>query len=305
MKKKKERKTLEQLIKEKIKEKRAARPTPEIVLNDVEKKFKPTVVETYYAKPKLWIYNLAILLCVLAAIIISFVTSEINIRNIDVMAQLRSLWFGFTHPDVAFLTDMTKGGIPYLTVQTVAIAFSGTFLAAILAIPFGFITAKNVVGDRVSKIGELLLIVIRTFPEIILALVLIRIIGIGATTGALTIGIHSIGMLAKLYAESIENMDPGPIEALDAVGANVWQKIRYGILPQVIPNFISVALYRFDINVRSATILGMVSAGGLGAPLIFASQAWNWFKMSSCLIAIIIMVTIVDMISSKLRAKLI
>jgi len=273
-------------------------------LNDQEQASQ-VVADKYNQRPKKWIYNSAIALIVVAAVIYSFISSDISIRNVDFATQFYYLWRGFTHPNTDFLFDMSKGGVPYLTLETIAIAFSGTFLAAILAIPFGFLTAKNVVGKHWSKLGEVILIVIRTFPEIVLALVLIRVIGMGATTGALTIGIHSIGMLAKLYAEAIENMDQGPIEALDAVGANIWQKIRYGILPQVIPDFLSVALYRFDINVRSATILGMVSAGGLGAPLIFASQAWNWSQMSSVLIAIVIMVIAVDFISSKLRQKLV
>ena len=273
-------------------------------LNDASKMSK-NVSDKYNQRPKKWIYNSAIAIIVIALVVYAFFSSGIKIKDVDFAEQFYYLWRGFTHPDTSFLFDTTKGGIPYLTLETIAIAFAGTFFAAILAIPFGFITAKNVVGKHWSKVGELLLIVIRTFPEIVLALVLVRVIGMGATTGALTIGIHSVGMLAKLYAEAIENMDPGPIEALDAVGANVWQKIRYGILPQVIPDFLSVALYRFDINVRSATILGMVSAGGLGTPLIFASQAWNWSRMSAILIAIVIMVIVVDAISSKLRSKLI
>ncbi len=273
-------------------------------LNDSEHASQ-SVTDRYNLRPKKWIYTLVLVVAVVAVVVYSFIASDIYIKDVDFAQQFYYLWRGFTHPNTDFLFDLTKGGVPYLTLETIAIAFSGTFLAAILAIPFGFLTAKNVVGKHWSKVGEVLLIIIRTFPEIVLALVLIRVVGMGATTGALTIGIHSIGMLAKLYAEAIENMDPGPIEALDAVGANVWQKIKYGILPQVIPDFLSVALYRFDINVRSATILGMVSAGGLGAPLIFASQAWNWSQMSSVLIAIVIMVIIVDAISSKLRSKLI
>lgn len=275
-------------------------------VNKDGKKASDAVLLKFSQKPNKLIVDLLIVVIVIALIVISIKDSKLTLRDPEyVKLQLHYLWQGFTHPNWNMITDMTQGGIPYLTLQTIAIAFAGTFFAAVVAIPFGFITAKNVVGNKISKIGELILIVIRTFPELVLALVLIRVVGMGATTGALTIGIHSIGMLAKLYAESIENMDPGPIEALDAVGANVWQKIKYGIIPQVLPDFISTALYRFDINVRSATILGMVSAGGLGAPLIFASQAHNWFSMSAILIAIVIMVVAVDFISSALRKRLI
>ena len=242
---------------------------------------------------------------ILATIIYSFIASNIVLRDIDLLFAFQNMMRGFLNPNTEFLFGLDSASIPYLTIETISIAFVGTFIAAILAIPFGFLTAKNVVGKQLSKVGELMLILIRVFPEIALALILVRVIGIGATNGAVTIGIHSIGMLGKLYAEAIENMDTGPLEALDAVGANVWQKIRYAIIPQVLPDFLSTALYRLDINVRSATVLGMVAAGGLGAPLIFASEQWEWSSLSSILIAIVIMVMTVDFISSYLRSKLV
>ena len=121
----------------------------------------------------------------------------------------------------------------------------------------------------------------------------------------MVISIHSIGMVGKLFAESIENMDRGPLEALDAVGANMIQKIRYGILPQVLPEFLSIGLYRLDINIRSATVLGVVSAGGIGTNLIFAVSGWNWNDLSAILISIIVMISVVDAISSSLRKKLV
>jgi phosphonate transport system permease protein len=100
-------------------------------------------------------------------------------------------------------------------------------------------------------------------------------------------------------------MDKAPLEALDAVGANIWVKIRYGIMPQVIAEFSSIALYRLDINVRSATVLGIIGAGGIGASLILASENWNWDILGTILLAIVFMVISVDIISSFLRNKLI
>lgn len=260
---------------------------------------------TLKQKPKKWISNLILALVVLGLIIYSFVASHIKLNVRDFKPALKVMINGFLNPNTKFLFGLDEASIPYLTMQTVAIAFIGTIVAAVLAIPLGFLTARNVTGKYVSKVGEVILVVIRTFPEVLLALVLIRVVGIGAFTGVLTIGIHSVGMIAKLFAESIENMDRGPLEALDTVGANTIQKIRYGIFPQITAEFLSISLYRFDINVRSATVLGVVSAGGLGTPLIFASQEWNWPTLSAILIAIVIMVIIVDQISSRLRAKLI
>lgn len=256
-------------------------------------------------QPRKWIYNLMVVIVVLGLVIYSFVGSEINWSRFDnIGPAFKVLVDGFLHPNTEFLFGTDEASVPYLTLQTIAIAFVGTVVAAFLALPLGFLTARNVVG-KAAKISEVVLTIIRTFPEIVLALVLIRIFGIGAFTGVMTIGIHSIGMLGKLFAESIENMDRGPLEALDAVGANLWQKIRYGILPQVMPDFLSTALYRFDINVRSATVLGVVSAGGLGTPLIFATREWDWSTLSSIMIAIIIMVVAVDLVSGSIRAKLV
>jgi phosphonate transport system permease protein len=269
------------------------------------KKYNNQVIGKLELKPKTWIYNLILYGAIIGTIIYSFIASEIVFKETNLLFALQTMVNGFLNPNLEFLFGLDTASIPYLTLETISIAFVGTFIASILAIPFGFLTAKNVVGKNISKIGEFLLIIIRVFPEIALALILIRVIGIGATNGAITIGIHSIGMLGKLYAEAIENMDTGPLEALDAVGANTWQKIRYAIIPQVLPDFLSTALYRLDINVRSATVLGMVAAGGLGAPLIFASELWEWNSLSSILIAIVIMVMTVDFISSYLRSKLV
>ena len=149
------------------------------------------------------------------------------------------------------------------------------------------------------------MVLVRVFPEIILALIIVKGFGINPLTGVLAIGIHSIGMIGKLFAESIDNMDKAPLEALDAVGANIWVKIRYGIMPQVIAEFSSIALYRLDINVRSATVLGIIGAGGIGASLILASENWNWDILGTILLAIVVMVISVDIVSSYLRNKLV
>jgi ABC-type amino acid transport system permease subunit len=129
--------------------------------------------------------------------------------------------------------------------------------------------------------------------------------GINALTGVLTIGLHSVGMIGKLFSESIDNMDRGPIEAIQSFGGSKVDQARYGIIPQVLPEFISIALYRFDINVRSATVLGIIGAGGIGTSLILASENWNWDILGTILLAIVIMVLSIDFISNFLRKKLI
>ncbi|MBE0700316.1 MAG: phosphonate ABC transporter, permease protein PhnE [Acholeplasmataceae bacterium] len=261
-------------------------------------------------KPKKWITNLIFTGILLGAIFYSFSGSTINwLRFNTVGLSLKYMMEGFANINTAFLLGNGayefQEGVIYLTLVTLAIAFIGTLLGAILAIPISFLAAKNIVGPKAAKMGESLLVLIRVFPEIVLALILVKGFGINALTGVLTIGIHSIGMLGKLFSETIDNMDRSSLEALDSLGANTWQKIRYGIIPQIIPDLSSITLYRLDINVRSATVLGIIGAGGLGASMILAADNWNWDILGTIMIAIIVMVLTVDMISSYLRGKLV
>ena len=120
----------------------------------------------------------------------------------------------------------------------------------------------------------------------------------------MTMSLTSIGMISKMYIEAIEDLDTKILESLDAMGCSTWQKIRYGILPQLMPNFASTAIYRFDINLRDATVLGLVGAGGIGAPLIFAMNSYRWNEAGAILIGLVILVLIVEWISTKIRVKL-
>ena len=132
----------------------------------------------------------------------------------------------------------------------------------------------------------------------------IRVTGPGPFAGVMTSGVASIGMMTKLYIESIEDIDKGVLEALDATGANLLQKIRYGILPQLSANFISNSIYRFEINVRNATILGLVGAGGIGFTLISAMNAYRWRDAAAALWGIVVVVLIIEFISTRIRKKI-
>ena len=126
----------------------------------------------------------------------------------------------------------------------------------------------------------------------------------GAFAGLMTMALSSIGMVSKMYIEAIEDLDVKILESLDAAGCTTFQKIRYGILPQLIPNFASTAIYRFDINLRDATVLGLVGAGGYGAPLIFAMNAYRWNEAGAILAGLIVLVLVVEYGSTKIRVKL-
>lgn len=262
-------------------------------------------------RPKKWIINLIFTIVLLYLLVSTFRSSAVNLQRLSTFhLAVRDMLNGFLNINFDFflgrgLYDFNEG-IVYMAIQTLAIAFIGTFLGAILAIPFGFLSSETIVGKAVSKIGTSILVLIRVFPEIVLALIILKGFGLNPLTCVITIGIHSIGMLGKLFGEAIDNMDKSPLEALDAVGANVWQKIRFGILPQIIPDLSSITLYRLDINVRSASVLGLVGtgAGGYGAVLLLASMMGQWDILATVMVAIIVLVLCVDMLSSYLRKKL-
>src|SRR5690606_28382663 len=180
----------------------------------------------------------------------------------------RSIIAGLLSPDWDYVylpegEDLLRG-----LLDTLAIAVLGTFVSALLCLPFAFWAAAG--GGKAkaaSGSGKFMLSFIRTFPEIVMAILFIKAVGPGAFAGVLALGLHSIGMLGELFAGEVELVDRGQLEALKAAGANRLQVWWYAIMPQVLPGFLNDTLYRFEINVRSAAILGVSGAGGIGTPL--------------------------------------
>jgi len=212
---------------------------------------------------------------------------------------------GILNPDMGYLTNYTIDGLPYAILETIAIAISGTFVSGILAIPFALLASENIVTKLVSIRGKIIITIIITIANIILALIFISVVGPGAPAGILALGIHSIGMLGKLFSESIESMDIGVKEAVESCGGNNSEILFRAVIPQVAPEFLSYTLFRFEINMRAASTLGLVGAGGIGAPLIFAIRTRNWERTSLIVIVLIITVSIIDFISSRVRKKLV
>ncbi len=217
----------------------------------------------------------------------------------------KNILHGLTHPDPALLFNLTKQSVLYLLVETVAIAFLGTIVGAVLAVPLAFLAASNLVPKPVSWLTRLLLIAIRTVPALVYGLMFIRVTGPGAFAGVLTVGLTSIGMLAKLYVDAIEELDARVLESMTSIGCTAFEKIRFGIVPQLLSIFLSVMVYRFDMNMREASILGLVGAGGIGAPLIFAMRSYKWDQVGSILIGLVALILIIEFLSTRLRTKLV
>lgn len=256
------------------------------------------------AEPKVWVkrsINIGIVLLVLL-----WASTSVEFKGIqqEGFGIVKGIIKGLFTPDTNFLFDFTKTGVLYLIFETACIAFLGTIIGAIISVPFAFLCASNIVPKWLSTIGTFIVAAIRTFPAFVYGLMFIRVSGPGPFTGVLTLSVASVGMITKLYIESIEDLDTRILESLDAAGCTTFQKIRYGILPQLFTNFVSTAIYRYEINVKDATILGMVGAGGIGAPLIFAMNSYNWSKAGAILIVLVIFVLVVEFYSTKLRTKL-
>ncbi|MDH3444705.1 MAG: phosphonate ABC transporter, permease protein PhnE [Deltaproteobacteria bacterium] len=209
------------------------------------------------------------------------------------------------------------------TIETFAISFMGTLMAVVIAIAIVFFASRNLIFSgllyemepkqgwkRAARlvpylIAKSLLNILRTIPEMVWALIFVFMVGLGPFPGVLALGAHTGGVLGKLFGEVLEDVDPQPIEALQATGANRLQILLYGILPQVLPQFISYTLYRWEVNIRVAAVLGFVGAGGLGQRIHIAISLFFENQLLTLMIAIYILVTIVDYLSAYLRRKVI
>jgi phosphonate transport system permease protein len=190
--------------------------------------------------------------------------------------------------------------------QTVAMAFIGTLLTSVIAIPLGFLGARNIMPLGFLRFGfRRLFDGLRGVDQLIWALVFVRAVGLGPLAGILAICVSDIGSLSKLYAEAIETAEKKQIEGVRSTGASTLAVLRFGVLPQAIPLFLSQALYFFESNTRSATILGIVGAGGIGLQISERIKILAWDQVAFILILVLAVVALIDTLSKWLRLKLI
>lgn len=263
-----------------------------------------TVERQLLAAPRTYRYYLFLLAFLF--VLIAWSVAEMSLRlDSNGMKIAFNIVGGLLDPDWQFLFDFTESGVLYLLWETMAIALLGTLVGAVLAVPLSFLAASNIVPKPIAWLTRLLLIFIRTIPALVYGLMFIRVTGPGPFAGVLTIGITSIGMLAKLYVDAIEELDVKVLESMTSIGCTTFEKIRFGLIPQLLSIFLSIMIYRFDMNMREASILGLVGAGGVGAPLIFAMQGYRWQQVGSLLIGLTMLILVIELISNKLRAKIV
>lgn len=275
--------------------------------------------EAFYYSPRRWLLDVFFI----GILLIGLVYMNFDLSLGGKFSNLHPKWTDFWdifgklfHPDWNYFFGFGEDaiGAPYTfdvsvvyqVFQTFGIAFIGTLTASIIALPFGLLASHKLFG-RWAWCSDIILILIRTFPELLLGMMIVASAGSNAMAGVLALSLHGIGMIGKLYAEQFDDINFETLEGLSAAGATAWQKIHLGVMPQARPGLYSVVLYRFDINIRTATILGVVCGNqcGIGFSLASFNLYTDASRLGSCLLGVLILIVFVDLFSSWLRNKLV
>ena len=204
---------------------------------------------------------------------------------------------GYLHPSFAHI-----GEYGWQCVVTACIALWGTLLAAAISIPLGLLGARNLAPHPIIYIGaRRIMDLLRAVNEFVFALMFVTAVGLGPFAGMLALGLHTGGVLGKLLSETVEAIDPGQVEGVAAAGASRLHVIAFGVVPQVLPNFLSYILLRFESDIRSASVIGMVGGGGIGFYLWDTIRAFNDREAATVILLIVLMVMLVDVVSSRIR----
>jgi len=264
----------------------------ELKVNNNKKDFEK------YIQPQ-WSFKTLISIVIFVFVLI-FVVRDLEINFIKLISD-SSKYFGdilsrMLPPDFSNLRELT-----YAMFETIEIAFLGTFIAIALSIPLGLFSAKNLAPNYfIYLVCKTIVIFFRAIPEFIIAMILVIAIGFGAMPGVLALGLHTMGFLAKFYAEDIEHINKGPIDALKSSGATKSQIISFGVIPQILPSFVANNLYILDRNIRMATMLGIVGAGGIGYELQSSFRMFEYERVSAIIILIFLTIFLIDYFKTRI-----
>lgn len=241
---------------------------------------------------------------VLAAALLYLVWS-VSTLNVDVNRALAGfgravdLFVRMVPPDFSRWELLVKG-----MVESLQMAFAATLVGVVLSVPLGIAAARNLAPGPVYHAARGIIVVGRTFHEVIIAIFFVKLFGFGPIAGLLTLAFHSVIFLAKMLAEDIENVRVGPIEAVRATGAGFWQVVVYSVVPQVLTRSVGTAIYRLDANVRHSTVVGIVGAGGIGQTLSSSFSRYDYDFAAAILLCIIALVALGEWFSDRVRGKL-
>ncbi len=217
------------------------------------------------------------------------------------LAAARSMLQGLMHPAWATVFSLERDGLPFLLVETFCIALLGTVLGALIAGLFSFTASFRLLPAYVAGIPRAILLLVRTVPVVVYGLMWIRVTGPGPFAGVLTLALCSIGLLTKRFLIAIDSIDLKPYAAQRSAGVSFLLNLRWTIVPQLFPRYMTAVFYRFDINVREAAVLGLVGAGGLGTPLILAMMHYEWSEAGALLWGMLALSGAAGLLSEKLR----
>jgi phosphonate transport system permease protein len=236
--------------------------------------------------------------CVLAALAFTGMFDRARlVEGIPALAQIGS---EMVPPD---FTRWRQWLSPLL--DTLAMSVAGTALAVALALPLAVLAAANTAPNSLSRqVSRMVLNVLRSIPELIMGILFVAAVGFGALPGVLALGLHSVGMVGKFFAEAIEHVDPRPVEAARAAGGNAFQVIWHAVLPQVLPQMADTTVYRWEYNFRASTVMGAVGAGGIGTELMGSLRLMDYPQVGAILLCILLCVTLVDGIGQRVRRGL-
>lgn len=243
------------------------------------------------------------LLAGVAAGLFAFCTLTLPVPDLSrtSLRMVQVLLDGLLHPDLELLFRFDRSGLAYLLLETAAMALVGTCVGVVLAVPLSFLGSGRFFPAPVAWFFRTVVAAIRSIPSLIYGLIFIRVCGPSSFTGVLTMAVCSVGLLCKRFSEAIDALDLRPVHALEAMGVSRLVRICHGVLPQLTPQIASGTLYRFDVNIREASVLGLAGAGGIGVPLIFAMNQYAWNEVSTLALGMIFLAWLVDMVSSACR----
>ena len=239
----------------------------------------------------------------LVAVLLIVSAGPVELRRFPLLFSnsdnMRQFGASFLHPDFAmwrlYVSQM------WLTLQ---IALWGTVLAIVIAVPLGLAAARNVAPPWVQQPVRRVLDLLRAVPDLVVGTIFLVAVGLGPFAGVLALAVNTGGVLGKLFSEAVEAIDPRPVEGVRATGAATLQELSWGVLPQVMPLWTSYALYRFESNARSATVLGLIGAGGIGQTLFDSLNAFQYGATAAIVIVIVVAVSLIDLLSQALRSRL-
>ena len=258
-------------------------------------------------------WALFVLLLVLLTVYVGSLATQISLKVLVNRASSTGyLWKWLVTPDFRYFTAQDPAllqSIMGALIETVYMALMATAFGVILAFPLSFLGARNIMargplGWLVYTLTRGVFNIVRSIETIVWALVFAVWVKFGPFAGVLALVVHTIAALGKLYSEQVEAIDPGPLEAIAASGARRWQVVRYGVIPQVIPSFLAFTLYRWDINVRMSTVVGLVGGGGIGRMLFYYKNEIRWREVGAVVAVIVAVVWLMDYVSGRVRERI-